>query len=228
MKIKSITVRQSEEPIPVYDATSPKHHNLTLANGCVVHNTAKRSRIKKLQAVFPLKGKPLNVMEAAKDKINKNDEIAGIFAALGLDLGHANPVSKLRYGKVILLADPDVDGSHINCLLLTLFWKFIPDMFKLGKIYIIHTPEYMTEIKGKKYFAFSKEKLFEKFGNKIVVDHLKGYGECEEDELWQIAMNPDTRKLQKIDPPKDKIGRKYFEALMGKKPDTRKELLGVI
>jgi hypothetical protein len=90
MKIKSVIHRTSETPIPVYDATSPKYHNYVLANGCVVHNTAKLARDKNYQATFSLKGKPLNVMEATKDKVNSNKEIAGIFAGIGLDLGTAD------------------------------------------------------------------------------------------------------------------------------------------
>jgi DNA gyrase/topoisomerase IV subunit B len=201
---------------------------LFLVEGDSAGGTAKVARDKNFQATFSLKGKPLNVMETTKDKVNSNKEIASIFAGIGLDLSVEDPVSKIRFGKIIFLADADVDGRHINTLLLTVFWKYLPELFTRGCIYIVKSPEYMARHKGKLYFGSSKSYIYKKAGTeKLEVQHIKGWGECEPDDLQPMAFKIGSRKLYRVLPPKDKKGKLQFEALMGRDSRYRKKLLGV-
>lgn len=218
-----------ETAVPVYDATSPRHHNFALGNGVIVHNTAKRARFKDFQAVFSLKGKPLNVMEVTKDKLNSNKEIAGILAGSGIDPGHKNPLSKLGFGKIVFLADPDVDGRHINTLLGGLFWKYTPSLYRDAKIYMVRSPEYMAERKGEYIFGETKEEVFKKAGtDKIEVQHIKGWGEIEDGPMRAIAFQKGVRRLYRLDPPVDKKGVRNFEAMLGKDSTYRKQMLGLL
>lgn len=206
--------------------TPVEERELYLVEGDSAGGTAKFARENSFQATFAMRGKPLNVMEATKDKINANKEIAGIFAALGLGLGKTS--SDISFGKIIFLADPDVDGKHINCLLLTLFWKFAPSLFKDGKIFMLKSPEFYADYKGKVYFADTVEELRKKIGtDKIEARHIKGWGELTAEKMAPIAFEPENRELIRILPPKDTKGGKNFEALMGKSPIYRQRLLGV-
>lgn len=201
---------------------------LFLVEGDSAGGSAKLARNSTFQAVFALKGKPLNVMEATLDQINKNVEIASILAGLGLDVDDKKVSSGIRYGKVIFLTDGDVDGRHIDTLLLTLIYKFIPSAFKEGKVYMVDSPEFIGKLKGKVYTGSSVESIQKKAGTKnIEVKHLKGWGEIDAEDLEPIAFHPDTRKLIKILPPKDKEGYVRFEKLMGKSSQFRKTLMGV-
>ena len=207
--------------------TPVEQRELYLVEGDSAGGTSKVARHKAFQATFALRGKPLNVMEATKEKVNANKEIAGIFAGIGLG-DNKKDHTAIRFGKIIMLADPDVDGRHINCLLLTLFWKYVPSLFKQGKIYMLVSPEYYVEHKDKLYFGATKEDVYEQAGSKkINVQHIKGWGEIDAATMQPLAFNPDTRQLIRVLPPKDADGKKYFEALMGKSPLTRQKLLGV-
>ena len=202
---------------------------LFLVEGDSAGGTAKLARDKSFQATYALKGKPLNVMEVTKDKVNANAEIAGIFAAIGLDLGAADPLSKLRFGKIMFLADPDVDGSHINTLLLGVFWKYLPGLFKEGRIFMVASPEYLCRHKGKAYFGMTKEAIYKQVGSKNVdIRHLKGWGEANAEDMRPIIFTKGTRRLYRITVPQEKKGVLQFHALMGKDSSYRKKLLGVL
>jgi topoisomerase-4 subunit B len=175
-----------------------------------------------------MRGKPLNVMETTKDKVNNNKEIAGIFAGLGLELGAKNPLDTIRFGKIILLADPDVDGRHINCLLLTLFWKYLPVLFKEGRIHMVVSPEYMARHKGKLLFGMTKASVYKQAGTeKVEIRHIKGWGEVSATDMQPLAFEVGKRRLWRVMPPKDKKGVLEFHALMGKSSAFRQKLLGV-
>jgi len=199
-----------------------------LVEGDSAGGTGKVARDKNFQAVFSLKGKPLNVMEASKDKVNGNKEIAGILAGIGLDLGHKTPLDNIKFGKIIFLADGDVDGKHINCLLMGLFWKYLPDLFRQGMIYMVDAPEYMCKHKGKTYFSKTKKGMYKKVGaEKIDIRHIKGWGELDAVDLQPIAFDLKGRKLLRVLPPKEKKGVLEFQALLGKHSGFRKKLLGI-
>lgn len=229
--IKNVKAAKAKLPAKLADVdgkTPIEKRELYLVEGDSAGGTAKRARDRNFQAVFSLKGKPLNVMETTMDKVNANAEIASILAGLGLELDGKKGGTEIRYGKIISLADPDVDGSHISTLVLTVLWKFVPSAFKAGKVYLLASPEYMSRYKGKMYFGDSKDEIYKQAGTKkLDIQHIKGWGEINADDLADIAFDVNSRKLIQVLPPKDKNGNLRFERLMGKKSQFRKELMGV-
>lgn len=208
--------------------TPVSERELYIVEGDSAGGTAKQARDNSFQATFAIRGKPLNVMEAAKDKINANKEIAGIFAGIGFGM-NAKDVNDIRFGKIILLADPDVDGCHINCLLLTLFWKYVPHLFEEGKIFLLKSPEYYADYKGQTYYGMTKDDLYKKVGTtKVDARHIKGWGELDAIKMAPIAFEKGVRELIRILPPRDKKGVDDFVSLMGKDSTFRQKLLGVL
>jgi DNA gyrase subunit B len=201
---------------------------LYLVEGDSAGGQAKAARNKSFQAVFPLKGKPLNVMTAKKDKINNNKEIAGILAAIGLDMNAKTPTDKVRYGKIIFLADGDDDGHHINALLIGLFWKYLPGLFKQGRIYLVDSPKYITRYKGKVHFAHTKEKLYKRLGTQnLTITYLKGWGELNAIDMKPLVFDTESRKLIRLTVPNDKKSIKDFEAMLSKDKELLREDLGL-
>lgn len=199
---------------------------LFLVEGDSAGGGAKRARDKTRQAIYPLRGKPLNVMEAKQDKINGNNEVVGLLAALGIDLGGKKPNLEVPYGKIINMADPDVDGDHINVLLLGVLWKYMPNLFRDGKVFVVKAPLYKSRYKGELYFGMTKEEVYKKAKTeKCEVTYIKGWGELSEKDLG-IALDPDLRVLYQVSSP-DKVGRNRFKLLLGKEPAFRKKLFGV-
>ena len=211
---------------PIQGNAPVEQRELFLVEGDSAGGGAKRARNKYTQAIYPLRGKPLNVMEAKKEKINGNAEVVGLLAALGIDLGGKRPNLNVPYGKIINMADPDVDGDHINVLLLGVLWKYLPSLFKDGKVFVVKAPLYKSRYKGVIYFGMTKEQVFEKTGTtKCEVTYIKGWGELSESDL-DIALDPKIRKLYQVMPP-DKRGSQDFQLLLGKSPAFRKVLFGV-
>jgi DNA gyrase/topoisomerase IV subunit B len=231
--VKSVRRIHLDTPVATYDATSPHYHNYALGNGVYVHNsaggTAKLARDNKFQEVLPLKGKILNVEKSSSDaEVLESDEVKYILAVLGFDPKAKDPYKKLRTGKVICLADADVDGYHINCLILTLLYKYLPGLFDRGMVFIVNAPEYYaTNPKTKENFmGFSVIEVQGKVPKGVAVHHLKGWGEISADMLEPMAFDPKTRQLIKIGVV-DKQGHKEFKLLMGDDTAYRKRLLGV-
>lgn len=201
-----------------------ERREIFLVEGDSAGGSLKRSRNKSFQAVMPLKGKPLNVCETAKEKINANTEIMGILNALGVDGKTSEPIA---YGKVIIFADPDVDGCHIETLILATLYKFTSHLIKRGMVYSVKTPLFKCRYRDKVYFGSTREFLYEKLGTKnLDITYLKGLGELNESDLIQIAVDLKTRRLYRITM-SDVKKAKDFELLMGKAPAYRKQLLGV-
>jgi DNA gyrase subunit B len=149
-----VSIDRVTETMDVFDIEVPGTHNFALASGVFVHNSAKSARDRRTQAILPLRGKVLNVQKARLNKVLENEEIRAIFTALGVGFGETLDITKSRYGKVILMADADVDGSHIRTLLLTLFFNYMREMIDAGKIYLAMPPLYKLK-KGKaEYYAF--------------------------------------------------------------------------
>jgi DNA gyrase subunit B len=214
----------SSKLAPVVGRTPPEERELFIVEGDSAGGGCKRARDKSYQAVYPMKGKPLNVMEAKQDKINNNAEVTGLLAAIGADEKGKKGVPAILYGKLIIMADPDVDGSHITTLDFSVLWKYRPDYFKNGHVYVVKSPLYIAKKGGKVFFGDTKEEIYEKANTKSIdITYIKGWGEVNEEDL-AIAMDPKVRTLYKVGPP-GKSGQ--FELLMGKKPDARKKLLGV-
>lgn len=224
-KVRKITV---DEPVPVYDLTSPKYHNFTLANGVVVHNSAKQGRFP-YQAILPLKGK---IMNAGKNgqRVLESEEVIHILSAIGFDPKLDDPYSRLQVSKIICMSDPDPDGYHINVLLLTLFYKFLPRLFDLGMIYVADTPEFYSELKdgtivsGKSLSEVQKALKGAGASKNAVINHIKGYGEIGASLVRQMALDPSTRNLIQL-----KTGTKeemsMFDRLMNEDVQFRREHL---
>ena len=197
---------------------------LILVEGDSAGGEAKKARDKTFQAIYPLKGKPLNVMEVGIDKINSNEEIVGLLAALDVDLSGKS--QDIPYGKIILMSDADVDGKHIGVLLLGFLYKYLPNLFKLGKVYAVRAPLFKGHHKGKTLFGMTKEEVYKQAGtDKVQLSYLKGWGEISGTDL-ACGLKPGVRKLYKLQPPEN-ADKKDFEKLLGTSPDFRKKLLGV-
>lgn len=201
---------------------------LYIVEGDSAGGTAKKARVKDRQAVWPIRGKILNVMRKSKERVSSSPDVAGIFAALGLDLGAKDPLANLRFGRVILMADPDTDGSHISCLLLSLFWLYTPDLFRRGQIFVLVAPEFLARHRGKVYFGMTKEDLYAKCkSDQVVAQHIKGWGEIDAADLFDAGMSLETRRLWRILPPKTKDGLHNFTLLMSEDTTYRKNMLGI-
>lgn len=201
---------------------------LIIVEGDSAGGGAKRARDRSYQAIWPIRGKILNVARAAKDAINSNAEIAGIIAALGIRLDTQHPLKTMKYGRVIFMADPDVDGRHINTLLATLFWKYMPQLYEEGRVFCLIAPEFLTRHKGKTWFADTKQELYKMTGSdNLTIQHIKGWGEVDEKDLETAGLGKGTRRLFRISPPKDADSRKNFNLLMSEDSSYRKQLLGI-
>lgn len=211
----------------VVGKTPVELRELFLVEGDSAGGGCKRARDKTYQAVYPLRGKPLNPIDTKKEKINANVEIVGLLAALGMDLNAKDPIKTVKYGKIILLADPDVDGMHINCLLTATLWKYTPHLVKGGHVYAVKAPLYKGRVGKDVYFGMTKDEVYEKAkSKKIDITYIKGWGEIDEEDL-SVALDPGTRKLYRITAPDAKASSEFFQ-LMGANPAYRKKLLGVI
>jgi len=227
--VKGASKGMSDKFADVNNSKTPiDERELYIVEGDSAGGTAKKARDKSFQATFAIRGKPLNVLDATKEKINANKEVSGILAGIGVGSDSKN-AGNIRFGKVIFLADPDVDGYHINCLLLGLFWKFTPHLFDEGKIFMLKSPEYLAEHKNEIYYGFTTEEIQKQVGSaKVDIQHIKGWGELSPDQMAPIAFDKGARQLIQILPPKTADGKMRFEALLSGKGNYRKELLGIV
>jgi len=208
----------------------PKLCELYLVEGDSAGGSAKQGRDPKIQAILPLRGKILNVEKARLDKVLSNEEIRAMIMALGTGIGDDFDIDKLRYHKIILMADADVDGAHIRTLLLTFFYRFMRPLIEAGKVYIAQPPLYKIS-KGKEtHYAYSDEELkaiLEKMKDKdkVEIKRFKGLGEMNADQLWETTMNPKTRTILKVNLEDAIEADEIFTILMGEKVEPRKQFI---
>tara|TARA_A100001011_G_scaffold221124_1_gene229104 strand:- start:10306 stop:12159 length:1854 start_codon:yes stop_codon:yes gene_type:complete len=211
----------------------PAKCEVFLVEGDSAGGTAKQGRDRAFQAILPLRGKILNVEKAMQHKVFENEEIRNIFTALGVTIGteedsKALNIEKLRYHKVVIMCDADIDGSHISTLILTFFFRYMKELVENGHVYIATPPLYLVKKGTKKEYAWNNDQrdgVMMKFGDGCKVQRYKGLGEMNASQLWETTMNPEFRTLRRVDIENGVEADRIFSMLMGDDVPPRREFI---
>ena len=207
------------------DATKTE---LFIVEGDSAGGSAVEGRNSTYQAILPLWGKMLNVEKARDDKVYGNDKLTPVIVALGTGIGENFNIEKLRYDKIVIMADADVDGSHIRTLLLTFFFRYMPQLIETGHIYLAQPPLYRVA-KGKKYYdAFTDEErdaFIEQLGGNVDIQRYKGLGEMNPEQLWETTLDPEHRTMLKVTMADAELADQTFSMLMGDEVEPRRKFI---
>jgi DNA gyrase subunit B len=208
----------------------PQDCEIYLVEGDSAGGSAKQGRDRQFQAILPLRGKILNVEKASLEKILNNEEIKTMVTALGTSIGTDEfDISKLRYGKVIIMTDADIDGSHIRTLLLTFFFRYMRELIEKGNVYIAQPPLYRIKKSNTEMYAYNEEErdeIFKKIGKEgISLQRYKGLGEMNPEQLWKTTMDPQSRTILKVTIDDAVEADHIFSVLMGEKVEPRREFI---
>jgi DNA gyrase subunit B len=207
----------------------PQECELYLVEGDSAGGSAKQGRDRRFQAILPLRGKILNVEKASQDKVFSHEEIRAMITALGAGIGEQTDFSRLRYHRVIIMTDADVDGSHIRTLLLTFFYRNMPELISRGHLYIAQPPLYRIKAGKQEFWIYSDKERDAKLGelknNKTDVQRYKGLGEMSPEQLWSTTMNPASRTLLKVEVEDAMAADWVFHMLMGNEVPPRKSFI---
>lgn len=231
-----VAVRRLGERVDVYDVTVEKYHNFALAAGVFVHNSARQGRNSEYQALLPLRGKILNVQKASLKQMLDNAECASIIQVIGAGSGRSFDIEQMRYSRCVLFADADHDGSHIRCLLIGLFSRYLRPVIEAGRLFAAMPPLYKVETTGRnkeKFYVYTQDELDplltklkkERKQVKYPIQRYKGLGEMNAEELWETTMDPMSRKMRRITMSDAEAAEEMLELLMGNDVVKRRQYL---